>query len=171
MPPEERRRYYQEVVSSIAQGAKPVGGLTTKFDAYPGLEQFTVEIDNYAVVDGKYLYFDLPFTPSLFPPGPDRRTLPLFLSGGSDSTIRAEVDLPPGFRQVVIAPKSEALKAPNGGGKARVSTKNQAGKCIITCDLQTAPAIIKPKDYPSVVKVQAALAQKSARVFLLERSM
>ena len=67
LPPEERRRYHQEIVSQVAQGARPVGDLTTQFDTYPGLEQFTVEVDNYSVVDGNYLYFDLPFTPSLFP--------------------------------------------------------------------------------------------------------
>ncbi|MDD5673224.1 MAG: DUF3857 domain-containing protein, partial [Chitinivibrionales bacterium] len=80
LPPEEKRRYYQELVSSVAQGARPVSGLTTRFDTYPGLEQFAVEIENYSVVDGRYQYFDLPFTPSLMPVGAERRTLPLMIS-------------------------------------------------------------------------------------------
>src|SRR5439155_11878417 len=88
LPPEERKRYYQEAVSSVAQGARPLGDLTTKFDCYPGLEQFTVEVDNFSVVDGKYSYFDLPFTPSLFPLGADRRMLPLFISHENESTVR-----------------------------------------------------------------------------------
>ena len=67
LPPEEKHRYFQEIVSAVAQGARPVGDLVTRFDAYPGVEEFTVTVDNYSVVDGKYLYFDLPFTPSLFP--------------------------------------------------------------------------------------------------------
>ncbi len=55
LPPEEKRRYFQEIVSAVSQGARPVEDLVTKFDAYPGVEEFTVEIDNYSVVDGKYL--------------------------------------------------------------------------------------------------------------------
>ena len=53
--------------------------MTTHFDTYPGLEQFTADVDNYSVQDGNYFYFDLPFTPSLMPVGADRRALPLFM--------------------------------------------------------------------------------------------
>jgi len=38
LPPEERRRYYQELVSDVAQSAQPIGDLATKFDSYPGLK-------------------------------------------------------------------------------------------------------------------------------------
>ena len=33
--PEERKRYYEKVVSDVAQGARPVGELTTQFNTYP----------------------------------------------------------------------------------------------------------------------------------------
>ena len=168
LPPEEHRRYFQEIVSQVAQGARPVGDLTTHFDTYPGTEEFTVEVDNYAVVDGKYSYFDLPFAPSLFPAGADRRSLPLFLSSGGKTTIRAEIDLPPGFRRTVIAPKNERLATP--GGTARITSANRAGgQCVITDELETIPAVISPKDYPKMLKAESTLRQKSARVFLLER--
>ena len=51
LPPEERRRYFQEVVSAVAQGARPAGDLATKFDRYPGIEQYSVTVDHFAVVD------------------------------------------------------------------------------------------------------------------------
>src|SRR6267142_2216678 len=94
LPPEEKNRYYQEIVSGVTQGARPIGDLTTKFDAYPGTEQYTVEVDNFTVVDGKYSYFDLPFTPSLFPMGADHRTLPLYIGHHGEHRIRTEIDLP-----------------------------------------------------------------------------
>ncbi|HVV70570.1 MAG TPA: DUF3857 domain-containing protein, partial [Verrucomicrobiae bacterium] len=53
LPPEEKRRYFQQIVSAVSQGAHPVGELVTRFDAYPGVEEFTVTVDNYSVVDGK----------------------------------------------------------------------------------------------------------------------
>ena len=169
LPPEERNRYYQELVSGLAQGARPLGDLVTKFDAYPGLEQFTAEIDNYAVVDGKYLYFDLPFTPSLFPAGADRRALPLFISWREQNSVRAEIELPPAFRRLVMAPKSEVIPAPDGSGEARISAAETPGKCVIAYQFETSPAIVPPQDYPAVLKVESALGRKSSTVFLLEK--
>ncbi len=166
LPPEERRRYFQEIVSQVAQGARPVGGLTTAFDSYPGVEQFTVEIDNYAVVDGKYLYFDLPFTPSLFPVGDDHRVLPLLISRGSKETIRTEINLPENFHRIVIAPKNEKQSVP--GGTAKITTTKTAKQCVITDEFETTPAIIGPTEYPALLKLESALRRKSAKVFLLE---
>jgi transglutaminase-like putative cysteine protease len=170
LPPEERRRYHQEIVSRVAQGARPEGDLITRFDTYPGLEQFTVNVDNYCVVDGNYLYFDLPFTPSLFPVGSDRRALPLFVSSQNQSTVRTEITLPDGFHRLVIAPKTETVAAPDGAGTARITATETAGKCVVTDELATSPAILAPQDYPAVVKVEAALSRKSAKVFLLEKA-
>ncbi|HWY76396.1 MAG TPA: transglutaminase-like domain-containing protein, partial [Verrucomicrobiae bacterium] len=169
LPPEERRRYFQEVVSGMAQGARPLGDLVTRFDTYPGVEQYAVEVDNYSVVDGKYFYFDLPFTPSMFPVGADHRTLPLFLAHRGESEIRTEIDLPTGFRHVVISPKSETLDAPDGSGKARITATETDGKCVITHDFESTPAIVQPKDYQAMLKVESTLRNKSSKLFLLEK--
>lgn len=169
LPPEERRRYFQEIVSGMAQGARPVGDLVTRFDTYPGVEQFTVDVDNYSVVDGKYFYFDLPFTPSMFPVGADRRTLPLFIAHHGDNSVRTEIELPAGFHHVVISPRSETLDAPDGSGTAHVTVSESSGKCIITHDFETTPAIVNPKDYPAMLKVESTLRNKSSKLFLLEK--
>ena len=125
LPPEERKRYFQEAVSGVAQGARPVGDLATRFDVYPGVEEFTVDIDHYAVVDGKYLYFDLPYSLRLFPTYTDRHTLPLLIRKARIESVHAEVELPAGFRHVVIAPRSEDLVAPSGAGDVHVSAKSR----------------------------------------------
>ena len=168
LPPEERRRYFQELVTSVSQGARPVGDLTTDFVHYPGTEEFTVEVDNYAVVDGKYSYFDLPFAASLFPAGADRRALPLFIGGAGRTLVRAEIDLPPGFRHTVIAPESKKLTAPGGTAKITAAT-SAAGHCVITDELEATPTIVSPQDYPAMLKAESTLREKSARVFLLEK--
>jgi hypothetical protein len=170
LPPEERRRYHQEIVSAVAQGARPIGGLTTKFDTYPGVEQFAVEIDNYTVVDGKYSYFDLPFTPSLMPIGADRRTLPLFISHESERKVRTEIDLPPKYQQVTIGPRSGMLEIPNGAGRARITASDSGSKRVITHEFETAPAIIEASRYSEMLDVEAALGKKASRVFLLEQA-
>ena len=168
--PEEKKRYYQELISGIGQGARPVGDLSAEFNTYPGTEKFSVALDNYAVVDGKYLYFNLPFTPSLVKlPGGDQRTLPLMLSHEGTNSVHAEITLPLGFRDVLIAPRSESLEAPAGGGKVRVTSAAGTGKYILTDDSETSPAVISPHDYPAMVKVESALENKSSKVFLLEK--
>jgi hypothetical protein len=169
LPPEERRRYFQETVSALAQGARPVGDLTTRFDTYPGVEQFTADVDNYSVLDGNYIYFDLPFNPSLLPAGADRRALPLFISRSSDRAVRTEIELPPGFRHVLMAPGSETLDAPDGSGKAEITSTDNGGKWAITHEFRTSPAIIPPTDYAALLKVESTLGQKSGKAFLLER--
>jgi hypothetical protein len=170
LPPEERKRYFQEIVSGFAQGARPIGDLKTQFDCYPGVEQYTVEVDNYCVVDGKYTYFDLPFTPSLFPGGSDQRSLPLYIPYESHNSVRTEIELPPGYRKVAIAPKSETLEAPSGGGKALMTMQQSGGKYVITHDFETSPTIVAAKDYPAMLELEANLGRKSSRVFLLEKN-
>lgn len=168
LPPEERRRYFQEIVSGVTQGAQPMGDLTTQFDTYPGVEQFSVSIDNYAVLDGKYLYFDLPYTPSLLPVGSDHRALPLFIWRHNQNTVRTEIELPGNYKHVVIAPGGSELRVPDGGGVARTSARNESGKFVLTQDFETEPAIIDPNDYGQLLKIESDLGSKSSRVFLLQ---
>ncbi len=168
LPPEEKNRYFQKIVSDVAQGAQPVGNLTTAFDTYPGHEEFTVDIDNYAVVDGKYFYFDLPSVPAPFPASADHRALPLFFPQGIEGTVRTEISLPSGFHQAVIEPKSELLTVP-GGSSANITRTDADGKIIINDQFEIAPSIISPLDYQTLLKVQSTLGEKSAKLFLLEQ--
>lgn len=168
LPPEERHRYFQEIVAGISQSAQPVGDLLTDFDHYPGTEQFTIEVDRFAVVDGKYFYFDLPFIASLYPSGADRRTLPMLLGEQGEEKIRTEIELPPGFQHAVIEPGIQNLDTPAGG--AHIAVAHSSRKCSLDCELTSKPAVISPQDYPMLLKTEAKLRQKSARVFLLEKT-
>lgn len=168
LPPEEREHYFQEAVSRVAQGAKPVTGLTTKFDTYPGLERFTVQLDNFAVADGKYFYFNLPFTGSLFDGLADHRSLPYFIPGADENDFRAEITLPAGYHESGIAPRTRKLVAP-GGSEARVTESNDGDKCVVTEQFEMKPGIIKPKEYSDLLNIQSEIGQKSATTFLLEQ--
>ncbi|HXQ80351.1 MAG TPA: DUF3857 domain-containing protein [Opitutaceae bacterium] len=168
LPPEERKRYFQEAVSQVAQGARPVSDLTTNFDGYPGVEQFAVEIDHYAVVDGKYLYFDLPYTLSLFPTYTDRHTLPLLIGAARLETVHTEIKLPAGFRRVVIAPRNEDLVAPSGAGTVHVAAKVAGRDWSVTQDLSAKPSVVAPEEYSALLSVESVLENESARLLLLE---
>jgi|CZKI01.1.fsa_nt_gi transglutaminase-like putative cysteine protease len=168
LPPEERRRYFQEAVSGVAQGARPVGDLSTNFDGYPGVEQFTVEIDHYAVVDGKYLYFDLPYALRLFPANTDRHTLPLLIRAPLLETVHAQIELPAGFRRVVIAPRNEDMTAPDGAGTVHVSARASGTGWSVTQELSAKPSLVAPQDYGALLSVESALENESSRLLLLE---
>jgi len=167
LPPEERKRYFQEAVSQVAQGARPVGDLKTAFDTYPGLEQFSVVIDNFGIADGNYFYFTLPSNPPLLPAGADQRALPLLVSQGNEDTIRIAVNLPPDFPKVLIEPKGENFVA--GAEAARMTTQNTLNGCVVTDEFETVPSIVSPCDYQAMLKVESALGRKSSKVFLLEQ--
>jgi hypothetical protein len=70
---------------------------------------------------------------------------------------------------VVIAPQSEDLHPPGGGGEAKIVSTAEPGKCVITDELENSPAIVGPQDYAAMLRVESTLGRKSARVFLLER--
>lgn len=168
LPPEEKNRYHQKIVSDVAQGAQPAGPLTTTFDTYPGHEQFEVDIDNYAVVDGKYFYFDLPYKRALFPAGADQRILPLFIPQDGESSVRTEITLPAGFSQTILAPPNENLNVP-GCTTAQITRTDAGGQSVITDQFVFVPAIISPQAYPALLQAQTDVAEKSATLFLLEQ--
>ncbi|HUJ42982.1 MAG TPA: DUF3857 and transglutaminase domain-containing protein, partial [Opitutaceae bacterium] len=168
--PEEKARYFQDEVSRVAQGARPIGGLTTDFVHYPGVEEYTVEVDRYGIADGRFLYFNLPFTPRLFPTGADRRVLPLLTSRASEDTVRAEIALPPGYRHVAIAPRDASFDGPDQAGSARIASTHGDGSCVITYQFDARPAIILPADYPAARAIESALENRAARVLLLDHT-
>jgi hypothetical protein len=74
-----------------------------KFDCYPGIEQFTVEIDNYPwwMVNIRTLICHLHHRCFLWAPISARC---LFVSQQSERNVRTEIELPPGFRQSTSRP-------------------------------------------------------------------
>jgi transglutaminase-like putative cysteine protease len=166
--PEERARFYQETVAAVAQGAKPSGGLTTDFASYPGVEEFAVEVANYGIADGKFLYFSVPATPHLFPTETDRRSLPLLVADDADDTVRTEIKLPANHPHVIIAPASAVLAGPDGTGSARITAAAANGEFDVTYELKRQPAVISPKEYADALKTESALENKAGRVLLLE---
>ncbi|HVU35019.1 MAG TPA: DUF3857 domain-containing protein [Opitutaceae bacterium] len=169
LPPEERRRYFEQAVSSVAQGARPVTPLTTTFDTYPGTETFTVEIDHYGVVDGKHFYFSVPFRPSFRPVESDRRTLPLLIRRSEARTITADIKLPPAYGRYVISPVTSRWQAPGTAGDAEIVATNQPGHSVVNYRFRVNPAIVSPTDYPQMVAIESAVENRSTQLFLVDQ--
>ena len=102
-------------------------------------------------------------------PGDDRRTLPFEIAQQSSSLTSAEITLPPGFQDIVIAPTDRTQDAPSGCGKISITATSTPGKFLLTENMETAPAIVSPADYPALLKLEAGLKKKSSSLFLLEK--
>ena len=166
--PEDLRRYHQSQASKVAQGARPTSDLSTRFDGYPGVEEFAVEVDGYAIADGKFEYFPLPVTPRLLPAPTDHRQLPLYIGWHSDERVRTEIELPPSRQNVVIAPHEDKFEEPDGGGTAHITSSMDRGRLILTYGMVVSPTIIPADHYREVRSIAAGLQEKSANEVLVE---
>ncbi len=169
LPPEERRRYHQELVSQVAQGAQPTSDLVTAFDSYPGSVQYGVVIPDYGTVDGRHLYFELPRLPRLYPTITGQRTLPLYVDAATHGAIDIVLRLPPGFRQVLIAPRGQDQAAPAGAGSIHSQVTATADRWELHLDYERHPALVAPQDYPALQALETALESKASRLILLEQ--
>ena len=60
------------------------------------------------------------------------------------------------------------MDAPDGAGKVRITSSDEAGKRVIVHEFETSPAIVSANDYPAILKMEWALGKKSSKTFLLE---
>jgi transglutaminase-like putative cysteine protease len=174
MPPEERNRFYQEMVGEISQAAVADSDLVTDFDSYPGVESFSVRAEKYAVHDGDFLYFELPRSlRGLFNLRSDVHENPFYLD--SDMTLRIStiVELPAGFSHVVLAPDQRNWRLPAGGGSVRVDVatrKDENGgpmQLTITHEVDLDPFMLDAAGYPELVEIERQLRHAQARTVLV----
>jgi len=170
LTPEDRQRYFQGLVAAVAQGARPVGELSTSFEGYPGVVKYTVAVDDFAVVDGDYLYFNLPYAPALFRLNSDSRTLPYFISGRTLDEARISINVPSTYGDVEIAPSGWTTELPDGGGKIAIVEQSGQGSFQVVSSLDAEPAIVEPKDYPELLKLESSLENRAAWAVLLKRN-
>jgi transglutaminase-like putative cysteine protease len=174
--PEERNRYYQEMVAEVAQAAVADSNLVTDFDSYPGVESFRVRVEKYAVRDGDFLYFEQPNSlRRLFGLRSDTHENPFYTDYDGSMHFSTVVELPPGFSNVVLAPKPEKWRLPAGGGTVQIDVTRQepqaSGSTIltVTCDVDLNPCILSPEDYTDLLAIEKKLAHPSARTVLVTR--
>ena len=176
MSPEERRRYYEELVSAVSQSAQAVGLLTTDFAAYPGIVSYTVAVDRFAVRDGGYLYFELPQTlEGLLGLGGDARVNPLWRGATTRMRINQIIELPPEFAHPVLLPKGGEWLLPDGGGRVAVKVATEplegqdgaVSRVTITYDVDLEPAVIGSSNYGDLLRINRELSHEAAKMVLL----
>ena len=171
MPPEERRRTFLEMVAGVAQSAQAVGDLVTKYDAYPGIEEFTVKAERYGVNDGHRFYFALPGG-ALTLPGisADTRENPLYWGDECRMSVRVDVTLPGTTKNVLLCPRDFTWHAPASGGMITMATQRNAASNTLTLvrevDLQ--PAVIPASEYSHLLDTNRKLGHPDTHTVLVE---
>jgi len=167
--PENRRRHFLEMVSGISRSAKAESELITKYDTYPGIEEFSVSIENFAVRDGEYLYFILPGG-GISLPGirADKRENPVFWNFENDYSYTAKISLPKKFTTVELSPKNFNWTAPEKAGDIVIKTEQNKNVLNVSKKEELRPAIIPEKEYKELLETNRKLSHPDKRTILVK---
>ncbi len=164
--PEDRRRLFEEMLSSLAPDAKAASGLKTDL-GYPGTLAFDAKLPHFAISGGPYLYFDLPDAVSCVSGDAlsDRRVTPLLQSYDDDTDATWSVTLPEGYTLKGEAPAFH-WQGPGHLGGVRIEGKQEGGVLTVRERVDLNPEVIQPANYPALVEVNRRLAHAPWRVLL-----
>ena len=123
MTPEEKKIFYQEELSTIAQSASADSELLINFNSYPGRISYTARVPKYGVVDSDFMYFNLPKTMDrIFNLRSDSRDNPLYINNFIRKEIHIIIALPKGFRAPIISPSNFKWNSPMYNGNIEVES-------------------------------------------------
>ena len=167
MTPELRRRHHEELIATIAQNAEAQGDLETDFSTYPGVEAFSVTVEDFAIRDGDYLYFQLPESlRGVLWLRSHTRDNPLYLPAPTRATVVNEVIIPEGFEPVIV-PQGIDWHGPEGSVR---STSERSSRRLRICGTAAlAPSLVSPARYPELFDLYRRLSHPDARMVLLRR--
>ncbi|MDA0577112.1 MAG: DUF3857 domain-containing protein, partial [Verrucomicrobia bacterium] len=174
MTPEERRRDFMETVAGLSQAAVAEGELTTDFSRYPGRIAYSVRLPQYAVRDGKQLYFSLTQAPDrVFMLRTDQRANPLFLDARGTQSARLTAHVPAGFTLVML-PEDQRLEGIAGTRVDVQVTQEPASdggtQVIMQSEVSRTPAIVSRSDYPTLIQWDRTLSHRRARTVVLQQT-
>lgn len=170
MTPEARRRYHQKMVASISQAAIAEGELKTDFADYPGVQEFSVKVEKFAVRDGDYLYCRLPESlAGLFAFRADTRSNPLYLAHPRKANVETIIVCPSEFKPVML-PKRIYWRT-NTAGSVSLTTKDKGrGTLTITAKSNVSPTMIRSREYPKWLELKRKLSHPGANIILLKKT-
>lgn len=167
MTPEERDRHFQEMVTSVAQSARPVGKLKTDFTGYPGTVSFTVTVPDYAIATGDKLYFELPDSLArLLTPRASQRINPAYRRRPRVQDVAVDIRFPAGYK-IAIAPA--AWKSQDVGQlDLAIDVSRQEDQALTyTTHAAARPVIMSPSHYQALLDVDKRLSYERARTVVL----
>ena len=165
--PEDLRREQQAQLSGLSQSAEAAGPMIPSYQ--DGTLEFAANLKNYAVRDGDHIYFTLPeVLGNVLQIQSDRRDSPFYIRNPLYTSTLYEIDLPPGWKPVLV-PRDFETKLP-AGGTVRVRVAVVRNKLIILQEAAIEPAIISVKKYEELLELNDRLTRPAARTILLKKT-
>ena len=175
--PEQRDRYYQSAVSEVSQSAEPLSNLITNFKSYPGIERFSVKVNNFSIINNHFYYFKTPlYLNNIFELGADKRFYPYFQDARTNFQYNVNIQLPENFTEKTITPQKEIIILPNNAGKIdfqpmpkNEKTENR-GQWNEKVNIKIQPSIFNPEQYNEILNINQKILSPSIHTILLKKS-
>lgn len=174
MTPEQRRRHQQNEITALSQSAVAEGEYTSNFSAYPGKIEFSARAHKYAVVDGEFLYFNIPQAlRGVLNLRSTERDNPLFIDTPIRVRVNTDIILPAQMLPLIFPSKYSWQSPISPDSKIFVESLYgvgmAAGKNVlrINQNVNLTPAYYVPALYSELLKVQNRLSHNNARTVLL----
>lgn len=197
MTPEEKKIFYQEELSTIAQSASAASELKLDFASYPGKVSYSAKIPRFGVIDNEFLYFNLPKTLGrIFQLRSDSRENPLYIDNYINKKIHILIALPSEFRVPIISPDTFKWNSPMYNGSIEVESilitpialrsgslgvplgilrkdlsntlSDSRNAIYITLTSKVKPALYPSALYPQVLEAQNELFSPAAKEVMLK---
>lgn len=174
MLPENRKQYYQKILASSSLEVVSISDLKADFTGYPGVERYSIGVEQYAVRDNNLLYFELPILhDNRFHLQSERRNFPFYHSQKHHVVYFGSIELPPMLSEVIIAPKDHEISLPVQGGniKMHVACYESVRDNILTLDFVQEISldffIANANEYVNLLETVKRFMHPQTRTFLL----
>lgn len=132
--------------------------------------EFRMRVPGFAVRDGEWMVMTIPPPPAgFFPAVALPRDIPVYVDDAEVHILVTEVDIPEGWRPVVLPPPLEMI-LPGRTGQIFVHSVWQAGQVRCIVEVHRLPAKIAPGEYARIMNEMDLLLRSPARAVVLRRT-
>jgi hypothetical protein len=171
LTPEEKKQYYQKILTKLSARAQPGSELQTHFEVYPGRLHFTARVERYAVCEKDYLYVVLPdIFSDILKTLPDNRENPYYIDDYTQCEITVLIEWPEEYSHVRIRPHADRRELPAGSGFCRIACTRTDNRIKVEYAVSRQPSLIDSRDYDQFVSSIRTLRLIRNRVLLVSRN-
>jgi len=171
MLPEEKSRYFEELLFALDKNAVMTGEPVINFDEYPGQLEYTLEIPGFAVGGKEYLQFKLPgfdaFAANVRTASTMRKT-PYLRGSFSLDELEYRISIPAGYEAVRTMP---AVRESGAFGTAAFYQYFNIGDKSLAIDygLTLPVEVVSQENYLKLVNLQRELTRLSGCSIILKQ--
>lgn len=172
LSPEEKRRHFQEMLTSLSQSAKALSDLTIDMEEYPGILTFSAKVDDFAVVDENFCYFEFPDSlVNFLRPWGDSRSEALFWNAKRNKFVEIAIRLPSDYRFPEICPEDFSWRSPSKQGYVSIKRLKSSSKNELRYRMEAVldAEIIAADKYKEILKANQIISHPAARTILLKK--